>query len=304
MSLRKNLVRSFLFVSLSALSATSWSSAKVTIATSGDYAPANMSNEQCAAAVGVVIETNNQQKVCGFEVDLLSKVCEVRQLDCQWTLRPFAWNEQNPNFPGILDHLFSADREYDLVVAYLRGNTERLEKLSGSASYIEGYPVMYKSSQLLAKVVQKNKKGFPFSKNKGKKIKIAASGVYATELVSPEFAYYSAQELTTLEVVSVDSLEDQITLLNSGEVDFVYGPNISASQFIAKGHVSFLDVPQLENSVEAGSRVFAAKNKKGKLLVDQINQGLLELWKTGEYQKIFDKYYIYDSWGKQNGPKE
>lgn len=301
----KLVILSFCVVSLNCFSMTGRASEnKITIATSGDYAPANMSDDQCADAVGATVKTNNNHVVCGFEVDLLSKVCEERKLNCEWTLEPFAWSEENPNFPGILNELVSTSPKYDLVVAYLRGNTERLEKLNATGSYIEGFPTLYKTSLVKTKSFKKNKKGFPISKKGGKKIKIAASGNYATEIVSPEFAYYTTKELKAVEVISVDTLEDQIKMLSTGEVDFVYGPNISANEFISKGHVAFLNVPQLENSIEVGSRVFAAKNDSGQLLVEQINQGLLNLFESGEYDKIFAKYSIYNSWGKQNGPKK
>lgn len=299
----KKAMMSFCLAVFSVFVTESFASEKVIFATSGDYAPANMSDDLCKNAKGVQLKTNNNHTVCGFEIDVMTKVCEVVQWSCEWTSEPFAWNEKNPQFPGILEHLFLSQPRYDLVIAYLRGNKERLEKLSASASYIEGHPTMYKSAMLPISDVVKNKKGFPISKKNGQKIKIGASGSYVSEIVSADFAYYSAKQLANIEVVSIDSLEDQIHQLSTGQIDFVYGPNISASQFIAKMHFSFLEVPQLENSIEAGSRVFGPKNPRGLLLIDQLNQGLLQLWNSGEYQKIFDKYHIYDSWGKQNGPK-
>lgn len=276
----------------------------VIIATSGDFFPANQSDAGCNQTVGTVAKTNNHHTVCGFEVDLLSEVCSLQNLNCQWTLEPFAWTEKNPEFPGILDHLLKPTTSYDLVVAYLRGSPGRLEQLSFSGTYIEGFPVVYRSSVIADHAFAVNSKGFPYSKKGQRKLRIAAAGNYIAELTNPDLAYYTKDQLESIEVVPMDSQQDQIDQMSQGKIDFAFGPNISALEFLSQGHTSFLEVPVFENSPEVGSRVFAAKTERGQYLVDQVNRGLYKLWKSGRYDEIMGRYHIRNSWGKHHGPKE
>lgn len=294
----------FFFLSLFLVASPAAFAQEVLIATSGETAPANAKNLADCQRMGLrPVSTVEGTGLCGFEVELLNAVCAERGWVCRWTTQPLGPKADPAALPDLLAQLQDPANPYQLVVNYMRGTTARMAALSASATYYEGFPSIYASvaAQKLADSGQiiRNGKNFPVPVSG--KIRIATVGFYEAEVKS----HYAPAELELVEVRQVPSLEEQIRLLASGEIDFVFGPDHQRRKFEAAGQLVFEARPLavLSNSIELGSRVYGAPTALGRSLIEQFNGALVALKASGAYDRLFAAYGLQHTWGCVNGPK-
>jgi ABC-type amino acid transport substrate-binding protein len=277
----------------------------VTIATTGETAPANTSNlAECTALKAKVFKTKDGRSICGFEVELIEEVCAIEGLKCQWVIQSFGPKADPTQLPDILNNLTTGNRSYDLAINFMRGTTGRMLALNASSTYYEGHPSLYTSTRVMGLFqngeIQKNANNFPLPKAGGK-IKIAGAGYYEQEIK----ARYTAEELNRVQIVQVAALDEQFKKLTTGEVDFVFGADHQRITFEPNGFAVFEAKPisTLSNTMEKGSRVYASPDAQGVVLIGKVNAGLAKLKTNGKYDQIFNKYLIKNAWGCVNGPR-
>ncbi len=95
---------------------------------------------------------------------------------------------------------------------------------------------------------------------------------------------------TPEQLIVVDSLPEALRLLSSGKGDTALMPKVVGLLLVKELHLA-----NLSNSpviVEAYNRPFSFAVKKGNLaLLERLNQGLVIVRNTGQYKKIYDKWF-------------
>lgn len=301
-------MKNFLFPSVLILTLSVTSFAKtVIVATTGETSPANSSSvEECTKLNAPVVKTEDGRSLCGFEVELVQEVCAAQGLECKWVIQPFGPAADPKALPAILAELVQSKPRYDLAINFMRGTVDRMLALNTSATYYEGHPSIYTSARVKALAekgaIRNNENRFPLPQDASiEKLRIAAAGSYEQEIKT----HYTEDELKKIEIVQVAAFDEQVKKLNSGEVDFVFGPDQQAIAFKNAGLLTYEAMPisTLSNSIEKGSRIYAAPTVEGIDLIGKVNAGLAQIKISGKFDEVYKRYNMSHTWGCVNGPR-
>jgi len=252
----------------------------VKIATSADAYPYTFGPaDGCTAASGV----------CGFEVELFDAICKDMNLQCVWKT-----NDWGTIFDNLLNKT-NGDFAYDAIVASTEASPERRKLMNFSARYFTAWHLFAGRTNLQ---VTMDTRGFP-QDLASQPLKI---GTWEGFLHEELMAAYGNVAPTHLSLMTVD---DPIAALKNGDVDLIFVYTgietklIQDPQYSVKGPLIEVLNPDPKGGVGAASR----KSTSGKEISKAFSEGLVKVRKSGEYQRISQKWLGRDIWDCQLGPK-
>lgn len=195
----------------------------------------------------------------GFDMDLARAI--AKEMNCQADI-------QNLNFDGLIPALDAGN--VDIVISGMSITEERQQKVAFSNPY-------YKSG--LTIVVGKNNaeiKGFKDLEGKSIAVQIGTTGAM------------EAKKIPNATVKEFNSSADTFMELKAGGVDAVVNDRPVNDYFIVQNGSK--DVKVLEEILTA-EEYGVAVTKKNLDMLKEVNTALEKVQKSGEYEKIFEKWF-------------
>lgn len=195
----------------------------------------------------------------GFDMDLARAI--AKEMNCQADI-------QNLNFDGLIPALDAGN--VDIVISGMSITEERQQKVAFSNPY-------YKSG--LTIVVGKDNaeiKGFKDLEGKSIAVQIGTTGAM------------EAKKIPNATVKEFNSSADTFMELKAGGVDAVVNDRPVNDYFIVQNGSK--DVKVLEEILTA-EEYGVAVTKKNPDMLKEVNTALEKVQKSGEYEKIFEKWF-------------
>ena len=214
-------------------------------------------------------------KLVGFEVDLANALCAEMKMHCVFV--PSAWD-------GIIPSLMA--KKYDVILSSMSMTDERKKAVAFTDRY-------YKTP---ARIVVKRGSGIDGSvaSLKGKKIGVIKG---STQETYANKVYGSAGAT----VIGYDTTQDSYLDMTSGRLDALVADIVEVrSGLLNKPQgkdYQMLDRDLVDPQVFGGG-VGGALRKQDTQLKDQLNLAIKAIRANGTYQKIADKYFDFDIYGK------
>jgi len=212
-------------------------------------------------------ETETNGEVTGFDIDMIKAIAKAE--DMTVTLKTLPFN-------GIIPSL-QAD-SIDAAVAGITIKTSRMQNVDFSDAY-------YKSG--LSVLVKKDSGIKGFDDLKGH--------VVATKKATSSVDYLTGHGFSPDYIKQFQSIDAAYQALETGGADAVIFDNPVNVNFKA-GH----DNVETVGPLLTGEYYGIAISKQKPELVEKINAGLAKIRQSGEYQKLFEKYFGGDTSGVVN----
>jgi ABC-type amino acid transport substrate-binding protein len=292
------------------LSGGALSMEKVKIASSASGAPYSfLASEGCSLSKGGVpltMEDGSRDLICGFEVDLFSRICEIKNLDCHWVYKKWHGGEYNRQgdfffkkgtvFSDLINPLSDNTFEYDISVNMSEASFPRRKLMLFSSSYFASWHNLIGRPELKGRI-DLDSEGFPKDKvYNSRKLKIGTwSGFLIDQLA---LKYKSPQNIT------IQGFSDPISELENGNIDLLFSYIGIDQKLIEKGFKLISDKIEVLGPIDPFAGVGAATrvSKKGRVLQEQLSDGLVQLKCNKEYDKISKKWVGSDVWDYKLGP--
>lgn len=214
--------------------------------------------------------------VGGLEYELMNAVCKKMNKTCVWQTVSPEWSAKP--FPGILSGLNS--NGYDVAIAFMRGTLSRMNAFSASAPYLQTKSALYGLSNEFDYV------GDAPLKTDGTTVKFVTIGAYESSVLK---LYKDAGlETSAYQVVKVETNEEIIRLIKTGEADFTFA---TAENTTLRANLQIKKIMTPEHNIELGPRIYSAKFD----LIFEINKGLKSVVEDDGpegYNALLNKYDI------------
>ncbi|MEO7414949.1 MAG: transporter substrate-binding domain-containing protein [Opitutaceae bacterium] len=205
---------------------------------------------------------NRDGELDGFSVDLLNAIARTMNLKIQRTIR--GTKETNDLF---------VQGEFDLLQAY-----------SESATRVEfaDFTVPYLTLQGAVFVRRRDNPVQKFQDLAGRTFALVGVGSIGED-------FLRAHGLKC-RIISTNSFTESLRLVQSGQADATFGSRLSVLSVVEREN--FNNIVQLEGeSTEIDLRIGFAVHKGDAVLLARLNEGLAVLRRTGEYDRIYQKWF-------------
>lgn len=201
--------------------------------------------------------TDKSGKIVGFDVDIANAICKEIKADCH-----FSGQEFDALIPAVKSKKITA------AISAIDITDARAKQVNFSQPY-------YDSSA-------------SFITMKGKEAaQIKTVGVQN----GTTFQQYVLKE-TQYNSKSYASLQAAVLDLQNGRIDAIFGDTAVLSEWLKMDNkLGFLG-DKVTNPEYFGNGLGIAVNKADTDLVNELNKGLDAIKKNGEYQKIYDKWFV------------
>ncbi len=196
-------------------------------------------------------------RVIGFDIDLISAICQDLEVECEFTVVPF---------DGIVSGL--KNRKYDVIISAFTITPQRAEAVDFSQPY-------YQAGQSIAVKLDEQKiKSFDDLIGKRVGVQLGTTG----EIL--------ARKIKDAEIISYESIGAAFIDMDNNRLDAIVNDKPTSERIIAlKGNAKI--VGETLTSENYGMAV----RKGEKKLLDAINKSLEKLQATGKLQKINEKWF-------------
>jgi len=214
----------------------------------------------------------DQGEIKGFQVDLIRKMCELADIECNFTILPF-----KRSYESVLDFRIS---KFDAIFNFYK-NSERLENFRFSEAILEN-PLVFFVRKGTAIDFQGDMS--VFSK---KRIGLMNGYTY-----SPEFTEFIEQK--RFEFEEAHSHESNFRKLYARRID-VYPVEKYVGLYVASklGIRDYLEILSEPLVVQSGYIGMAKDNPKAYLL-QKMNEALITIKQNGDYDLLLKKYIRID----------
>lgn len=209
-------------------------------------------------------ESEKDGKVTGFDIDMIKAIAKEEGLKVQF---------KTMAFDGLIPSLQA--NSIDVAVAGITIKKSRMKSVDFSNAY-------YKSG--LSVLVKKDSKINSFDDLKGH--------VIATKKATSSVDYAKAHGLDVNNIKQFQNIDQAYQTLETGGADAVIFDNPVNADFKASH-----DDVKIVGDLLTGEYYGIAVTKKKPELLKKMNEGLAKIVKSGEYQKLFDKYFGGDTNG-------
>lgn len=214
-------------------------------------------------------ETEKDGKVTGFDIDLIREIAKAEGLTVNIKTMPFN---------GLIPSLQAGS--IDAAVAGITIKTSRMQNVNFSDAY-------YKSG--LSVMVKKGSGIKGFADLKGH--------VVATKKATSSVDYLTSHGVALSHIKQFQNIDSAYQALITGGADAVVFDNpVNVNFKTTHGH----DV-EIVGDLLTGEYYGIALTQKEPWLVDKVNAGLAKVKKSGEYDKLFVKYFGGDVSGAVEG---
>ena len=211
----------------------------------------------------------DQNELQGFEVDLLTALCEAMKANCIPVVRQ--WD-------GIVRGLIN--REYDAIMSSLEVTEQRKKRIAFSRRYYQIPAVIIGRKDATLEAVTPE----------------ALAGKTVGAVDRSEHARYVENLLGGAELRLYGKLDDANLDLLTERIDFVMGDKLALSKFLGsrEGACCHLvaDVP--ENPAYHGNGYAVGLRKEDAALRDAFDQAIAQVMVDGTYDRIRAKYFSFD----------
>lgn len=199
-------------------------------------------------------------KMVGFDIDLMNKICEKMGYEIKWV---------NMSFDGLLPALQTG--KIDAVIAGLTQTPERAKAVDFSIPY------MFIFSSRHYVITRENDDNITKKEDlKSRKIGIQLGAIQEQFINQLEG-----------EPVYFDSWTGALMALKAGKIDAVIIDELTSKEYLKN-----LDgVKNLDVLIDEQPAASIAFRKGEKELVDNVNKTIIELRNNGEYLEILEKYF-------------
>jgi len=208
-----------------------------------------------------LVHADRKGKPSGFIVDLVAAICKERNLSYVIDYRP--WNDLITDFKAgrvdvMANMVYTAERTTyaDFSIAHLM--------LPGAIYIHKGDSTVRKAEDLATKRIA------------------AALNTYAYET--------TAKHGWSNSLVPVQSLNEALAQLNSGQVDAVFGIRAFADYFIRENHFDHVEMAPF-NLPDLRYQYHLAVPKAHDQLLYEINTGLVIIRRNGTYDDIYERWF-------------
>ncbi len=204
-------------------------------------------------------QDETQKEYQGFDMDLIRAI--AKEMGCEAEI-------QNIGFDGLIPALEA--KNIDVMISGVTINEERKAKVLFSEPY-------YQSG--LSIIVREGTGDIrKFADLKGRKVAVQIGTTSATEV----------RKIEGVEVKELNTPADCFMELKAGGVDAVVNDRPVNDYYITKsGDTGVKGLPDLLTAEDYGIAV----NKDNKELQQKINEALKKLKESGEYKRIYDKWF-------------
>ena len=201
----------------------------------------------------------NGKEYVGFDMDIIRAVAKEMGYKAEI---------QNVNFDGLIPALEAGN--IDVVISGMTINDTRKQKVNFSTPYYtSGLTIIVKKDNTTIK---------EFKDLAGKKVAVQIGTTSAAEV----------KKIDGVVIKEFNSSADTFMELKAGNVDAVVNDRPVNDYYIAKSGVK--DVKALPKRLTAEKYGIAVKKKNADLL-KKVNEGIEKVKKSGEYDKIFKKWF-------------
>lgn len=210
---------------------------------------------------------NNQGKMMGFDVDILSAICANLKKQCQFVNQP--WDSL---IPGL------QLGKYDVIFGAMNITAERQKQVDFTQPY-------YINTGSFA-AAKATKLSLDAQSLKNKTVGVQGSTTH-------EY-YLQANYPNVVRINRYGSIQEAFLDLQSGRIDAVFGDTPIILEWLKNPSIgaTYATVGDPINDPKFFSQGYGFAIKKGNTeLLNQLNQGLAAIKASGEYQKVLDKYF-------------
>ncbi|WP_434143978.1 ABC transporter substrate-binding protein [Photobacterium leiognathi] len=210
----------------------------------------------------------------GFDVDMANALCAQMQVKCKIVAQ---------DWDGIIPSLLA--RKYDAIIAAMSITDERKKKIDFTGKY----------ALIPNKFVAKKGTDLDFTKEGLKGVKIGV------QRATTHDKYLTDNFGDSVEIVRYGSFDDAYLDLKAGRIVSVLGDASALEEGLLNkdGGDGFEFIgPSLTNPKWFGEGFGIAVRKQDKDLTKKLDEAILALRENGQYQKIAEKYFNYDVYGK------
>lgn len=205
----------------------------------------------------------SKKQIYGFDIDMINTLCKMMQRTCQFHIM---------RFDKLLDAV--AKKELDVAISSITITPDRAKLVNFSLPYLLSY------SRFLVKPTPK-KQPFTLEFLNGKKIGLEAGTIFPQQL--------DAMGVKNPSIKLYDTVSDQLSGLNKGEVDIILLDNPTANYWASNSSDTFeLAGPAYIYGYGLG---IAVNPGEGALLTN-LNQALLKYQNSTDYQQSYDRYLL------------
>ncbi len=211
---------------------------------------------------------DNQGKMVGFDVDVLSAICANLKKQCQFVNQP--WDSL---IPGL------QLGKFDVIFGAMNITEERQKQVNFTQPYYinTGSFAAAKASKLSLD---------PPQSLKNKTIGVQGSTTYDY--------YLQANYANQVHINRYSSIQDAFLDLQSGRIDAVFGDTPIILEWLKNpaNITAYTTVGDRISDPKFFSQGYGFAVKKGNTeLLNQLNQGLNAIKTSGEYEKIVEQYF-------------
>ena len=212
------------------------------------------------------MDENNQ--IQGFDVDLANALCEEMKATCTF---------HNQAFDSLIPAL--KFKRYDAAISAMDITEARLQQVNFSDAYYDNSAAFI---SIEGKVADQ-------AALEGKRIGVQNGSTHQS---------YLLEQLPGVTAVPYSSYQDAFIDMKNGRIDSVFGDTAVVAEWFKKEDNLTYVGDQVTNQEYFGNGFGIAVNKSNPELVAQLNTALAAVKANGEYDKIFNKYFVRNKEGE------
>ncbi|WP_392565335.1 lysine/arginine/ornithine ABC transporter substrate-binding protein [Utexia brackfieldae] len=235
-----------LTLTLSSLCFSVWAK-NITFGTEATYAPFEYYNEA--------------NQMIGFDIDIAHKICEIKQLTCEFT---------NQAYDSLIPSLRT--RRIDAAIAGIDITPDRAKQVDFTQPYYDNAAEFFALKDKFSSINQLS----------GKTVGVQNGTTHQKFLM---------EKFPQIKLVNYDSYQNAVLDLKSGRIAAIFSDSAVGDEWLAKEDNLAIVGDKVVDPDYFGSGFGIAVRKGNTELLTQFNEALAAMKKDGSYQQIHNKWF-------------